>query len=85
MIRPSSFSQGTGPDADASEEMTLCIAVEVRWHDITNVARVHISEGDFAGGDEVSQELGSIGVDLVVIGAGGCRHWSKMGVSQRHA
>jgi len=68
VVGPPGEPQGVAPDADAGEEVALRVTSEVSWSNIAYVSLVYVAWRDEAGGDQISQPLRSIRVDLVVVG-----------------
>jgi len=66
VIRPAGGSEGAGPHADAGKEVALNKSREVFRPDVLDRAPVHHAGSDEAGGDEVSEPLGGVGVGLIV-------------------
>jgi hypothetical protein len=50
-IRPFGKAQGTGPDADPREKVTLGVSSEVIGVHVLYAALVHVAGGDVTGGD----------------------------------
>ena len=61
-------SEGKRPSGDAGEEMALCVASQIVGLDVANVPLVNVARCDVSCGDEVSEPLRGIGIDLVVVG-----------------
>lgn len=67
VVGPAGEAQGVRPNADAGEEVALSVAAKVVGSDVENAPRVDVAGGQVAGSDEVSQPLGDIEVDFVVV------------------
>jgi hypothetical protein len=70
VVCPSCKTEGKAPSSDAGEEVALRVAFEIIRSDIHNAPFVNIARRNVAGGNEVTQPLGGVGVNLVVI----CAH-----------
>src|SRR5574337_24724 len=70
-VRPGGEPQGVGPAAGAGEEMTLAIASEVIRRDLLNGPGINVSGREKSGGDEVSQPLDAVGVNLIKVSSPG--------------
>jgi hypothetical protein len=68
IVRPSSKSSCKGPDADASEEMALCEASEIVWLHVNDGSLVNLAWRNVSSSNKVSQPLGGVGVDFVIVG-----------------
>ena len=69
IVRPAGASQGVRPDTNACEKVALAIPGKVVRADIKNAPFIYEAGSDVPRGDKVSQPLGRVGVDLVVVGA----------------
>jgi len=67
IIWPSGAPKGERPGADSSEEMALGIGAQVIWVHVLNRAFVYVAWRGVPGGNQVSQPLGGIWVDFVVV------------------
>ena len=68
-IIPPGRAQGVGPDADSGEEVALGVACEVCGLHVDDGSFIYVSGSNQVVGNEVSQPLGCIRIDLVVVGA----------------
>jgi hypothetical protein len=69
IVRPSGKTKGVAPDSDASEVMALGVAAYVVRGNVFDASLVNVAWRDVSCGDEVSQPLGCVGIDFVVVGA----------------
>jgi hypothetical protein len=68
VVWPASQSSSEGPSTDAGEEVALCVAFEVIGTDIDDRSFINVARRDVPSGDQVAEPLGSVGVELVVVG-----------------
>lgn len=69
IVCPACSPEGMAPDANACEEMTLGVPGQVIWSDVTDGPLIDVPRRDVARGDEVSQPLRGVGVDLIIVTA----------------
>lgn len=64
---PTRELEGEGPSADPGEEVTLGIRSEVIRAYLHDTAFIHITIGDKTSRDEVTEPLGGVWIELVVV------------------
>src|SRR5690606_37429471 len=68
VVGPSGKAKGEAPSADAGEEVTLRVSHEVVRSDIDNAPVVNVARRNQPSRDEVSQPLGCVWIEFVVVG-----------------
>ena len=79
VIGPSGKPERVGPSADAGKEMALVVSGEVARAHVNDASLVNVSARDEVRGDEVSEPLSGIGVNLVIVGS---QHLASLGVNR---
>jgi hypothetical protein len=69
VVWPAGAAKGEAPDTDASEEVALAEATQVVWVNVLDASLVDDTCRNVPGGDEVSEPLGGVWVDFIVVGA----------------
>jgi len=67
VVGPSCETQGMGPSAETSEEMTLCESSELVGAHAGDASLVDFSIGDQSFPDECAQPFGDKGIVIIVI------------------
>ena len=69
VVGPAGSPKGEAPDADAGEEVALSEASDVVRVHVFDASLVDDPGSNVPSGDEVSEPLGSVWIDFIVVGA----------------
>lgn len=67
LVGPSGETEGSGPAADAGEEMELSVLAEIVGSDIADIPLVDVADSDEARRDEASEPPSSERIILVIV------------------